>query len=200
MRRVLFYGDSNTYGFDPRTGHTGGRYPENERWVGIIREKLAPDTEILDDSLPGRCIPAMKFEMEALDSCLTAAGELDLFAVMLGTNDYLSMPHPDPDKVAAKLSDMLAYVRARTDAEFLVIAPPVLDFSEDRYYRSYSTTDGRLSAALIGAAKEAGADALDAASWNLSIDPGDHIHLTKDGHRVFAANMLGYFLRDAGKV
>ena len=200
MMRVLFYGDSNTYGFDPRTGHTGGRYADGERWAGILREKLAGSWEVLEDSLPGRCIPSMKFEREALDECLKASGKLDLFAVMLGTNDYLSMPHPDPDKVAAKLSEMLAYVRERTDAEFLVIAPPVLDFSEDRYYRSYSTTDGRLSAALTGAAKACGADALDAAAWDLSVDPGDHIHLTKEGHRVFASHMLGYFLRGAGKV
>ena len=30
-RRLLCYGDSNTYGYDPRS-YLGGRYPDSIRW------------------------------------------------------------------------------------------------------------------------------------------------------------------------
>ena len=33
--KLLTVGDSNTYGFDPRTGG-GGRYPEEIRWTGRL--------------------------------------------------------------------------------------------------------------------------------------------------------------------
>jgi len=31
MRKLILFGDSNTYGYDPR-GFLGGRYPEKVRW------------------------------------------------------------------------------------------------------------------------------------------------------------------------
>lgn len=37
MKKVLCFGDSNTYGFNPNTFL---RYKENERWCGIIKEKF----------------------------------------------------------------------------------------------------------------------------------------------------------------
>ena len=40
---VLCFGDSNTYGYDPRS-FFGGRFPEEERWVNILGEKLCCET------------------------------------------------------------------------------------------------------------------------------------------------------------
>ena len=37
--KVLCYGDSNTYGYDPR-GFFGDRYPAECRWVDILARKL----------------------------------------------------------------------------------------------------------------------------------------------------------------
>ena len=35
MKKIYAFGDSNTYGFDPRMGGVG-RYPKNIRWTGVI--------------------------------------------------------------------------------------------------------------------------------------------------------------------
>ncbi len=193
MRKVLFFGDSNTYGCDPDGGHSGRRFPEEVRWTGILKKKLEGKWLVGEDGLNGRCIPEMKYETEALEESLRRNEPLDLFAVMLGTNDYLSRPHPDPDGVGKKLGAMLDRVRGLTEAEILVIAPPQLDFSGDRFYRPFSTTDGRLSESERAAAAQAGAGFLDAASWNLEVSGEDHIHLTAKGHRMFAERMLLYF-------
>ncbi len=37
--RILCFGDSNTYGYDPR-GYFGGRYDAGDRWVDLLAEKL----------------------------------------------------------------------------------------------------------------------------------------------------------------
>ena len=39
MKTVLCYGDSNTYGYDPRS-YFGGQYPAGYRWVDLLAEKL----------------------------------------------------------------------------------------------------------------------------------------------------------------
>ena len=36
MRRILCYGDSNPYGYDP-SAYLGGRYPEDVRWTGLLK-------------------------------------------------------------------------------------------------------------------------------------------------------------------
>ena len=33
---MLCFGDSNTYGYDPRS-YLGSRYPTEERWTGILK-------------------------------------------------------------------------------------------------------------------------------------------------------------------
>ena len=35
MKKIYAFGDSNTYGFDPRMGGAG-RYPKDIRWTGVI--------------------------------------------------------------------------------------------------------------------------------------------------------------------
>ena len=39
MEKIIFYGDSNTYGYDPR-GFFGMRYPKEVRWTGIVRDRF----------------------------------------------------------------------------------------------------------------------------------------------------------------
>ena len=58
MSRILCFGDSNTYGYNPK----GGRYGESERWTArlaarlgatVIEEGLGGRTCVLDDPTEG---------------------------------------------------------------------------------------------------------------------------------------------------
>ena len=40
----VFYGDSNTYGYDPRS-MMGDRYPQDVRWTGILQKETGWDSE-----------------------------------------------------------------------------------------------------------------------------------------------------------
>ena len=52
MKQILCFGDSNTWGLD---GETGKRFPWEERWTGILQEKLADrDIRIVEEGLCGR--------------------------------------------------------------------------------------------------------------------------------------------------
>ena len=48
--KIICYGDSNTYGFDPRLG-SPGRLAKNERWTGILDSE--PDIEIVNEGMNG---------------------------------------------------------------------------------------------------------------------------------------------------
>lgn len=193
-KRLLVYGDSNTYGFDPDWGNQGGRYPAEDRWPDILARALEGSWQVYTDALPGRCIPTLRFEWEALTAALDRCGRPDLFAVMLGTNDHLSAPRPDPERVGQRLEAFLAQAMegplAGTPA--LVIAPPYMDFGADRYYAKYSTISGELSRAVKACAERMGAGFLDAGALPLA---ADGIHLLPEGHRLLAEKALAYMRR-----
>ena len=73
--KVVCFGDSNTYGYDPR-GWPQGRYEKENRWVDILEEKTGWDVQ--NFGLNGREIPKRVAAMPA---------GTDMFIIMLGTND-----------------------------------------------------------------------------------------------------------------
>ena len=90
---VTCFGDSNTYGYDPRS-FLGGRYDPDHRWVDI----LAAETgwTVYNMGQNGREIPT------ALPSI---PSDTDLLILMLGTNDLLQ--GLSPEMAAAKLERFL---------------------------------------------------------------------------------------------
>lgn len=192
-RRVLFYGDSNTYGYDPR-GFLGGRYPSELIWVSRIREALKDSWTVMTDGMNGREIPSSPLTMQALDRTLKRCAPLDLFAVMLGSNDLL-FSDPDPQKAADKMERMLEHVTVvlkrenqKVQAEILLIAPP-LDYSDGERLKKASVRLGVLYREL---AERKHYHFLDVGSQNFSL-AFDGLHFSEEGHRQmgeFAAGAL----------
>src|SRR5690348_7100905 len=64
-RRVLCYGDSNTYGVCLRDGDTPGtptpdpayvRLPADRRWPGVLQRLLGDGYDVLEEGLNGRTV------------------------------------------------------------------------------------------------------------------------------------------------
>lgn len=193
----MFYGDSNTYGIDPGTGRgSGGRYPAEARWPDILARELQGTWDVLVDAKPGRCIPEMEFEWCEWKDSIRRNAPIDLLAVMLGTNDFLSGAHPNAAFVADKMERFITRTLSGEEdcvqkARFLVVAPPYLDFGDDRFYKPYNTVNGVLSRALSGSAQNTGVAFLDAGAWNLPLAT-DGIHLSIEGHKKMASHMFRY--------
>ena len=90
MKSILFYGDSNTWGFDPETGN---RYSYEIRWTSVCASILGKGyccipsgmngrTTIFDDPLKG-----CRNGSDGLDYALQTHKPLDLLVLMIGTND-----------------------------------------------------------------------------------------------------------------
>ena len=100
--RMLCYGDSNTYGYDPR-GFVGDRYQKESRWVDILAQKLK--WEIQNEGQNGREIPIRPFQYQRAGELLTS-NPPNIFTIMLGTNDLLR-----GDSAEASCSRMEAFLR-----------------------------------------------------------------------------------------
>ena len=115
--RMLCYGDSNTYGYDPR-GFFGDRYPAECRWVDILAQKLR--WEIQNEGQNGREIPSRLFQYQRARELLTP-GAPDVFAIMLGTNDLLRGYSAEAS--CSRMEAFLRYIQPKC-GEILLIAPP----------------------------------------------------------------------------
>ena len=115
--RVLCFGDSNTYGYDPR-GFLGDRYPAEYRWCDLLAEKTG--WEVINAGANGRDIPSD----DGIFRLLERYAPVDVLLVMLGTNNLLE--GMQPDQTAAKMDAFLDGVIPRCKKVLLVSPPPMV--------------------------------------------------------------------------
>ena len=112
--RILCFGDSNTYGYDPR-GFFGDRYGAEDRWVDLLAKQTGH--EIINAGANGREIPRNPYALRLLNE----HAPVDIFLVMLGTNDLLQGASA---KEAAALMETLLATLLPHCKEILLVAPP----------------------------------------------------------------------------
>ncbi|MCF0246564.1 MAG: hypothetical protein HUJ55_07040 [Ileibacterium sp.] len=94
--KVVFFGDSNTWGFDPDNGSR-----QSCRFVKQL-EKMHPDWEIVEEGLNGRTLnlpdpyALPRNGAEQISSVIRSHLPYDVLVVMLGTNDAKSCFQPSP--------------------------------------------------------------------------------------------------------
>jgi len=167
--KIICFGDSNTWGYDPR-GYFGGRY--DHPWPGMLAEKLC--CTVMNWGENGREIPAGTVDFPA---------EADLVIIMLGTNDLLQGASPE-----AVCDRMKRFLTALNREKVLLIAPPPMVLGEwvsDQNLVDYSSSIAKLYKTL---SERLGARFADSGQWNVPI-AFDGVHLTEKGHRVFGENL-----------
>jgi lysophospholipase L1-like esterase len=95
MKKILCYGDSNTFGFIPyqTCQQSEIRFEKKDRWTGILQQNLGDDYEIIEEGLGGRTTvfddpPTQgRNGQKLLVPILQSHEPLDLIVLMLGTND-----------------------------------------------------------------------------------------------------------------
>ena len=133
MKRILCYGGSNTWGYDPATCD---RFPADVRWTGVLQRELGDGCLIVEEGLNGRTtvwddpIEGFKNGRTYLIPCLASHRPLDLVIIMLGTNDLkkrFSLSAYDIANGAGVLVDVTqksAAGRGGSAPPVLLMAPP----------------------------------------------------------------------------
>ena len=172
--KVICFGDSNTYGYDPR-GYFCGRYDADSRWVDILVAETG--WTIYNMGQNGREIPS---------SAPSFPADTDLLSVMLGTNDLLQ--GRSPEQAAGKLERFLGSITL-DQSKLLLIAPPPVALGE-WVPSPQLIDDSRVFAGLCRAlAERMGIRFADAGKWDIPL-AYDGVHFTEQGHKAFAAGLL----------
>jgi lysophospholipase L1-like esterase len=192
-KRILCFGDSNTWGHDPTTQD---RFDSSSRWPGILREALGAGYEVIEEGLNGRTtvwddpIEGYKNGREYLIPCLETHRPLDLVIILLGTNDLkkrFSLSAFDIAEGAGVLVRIIqkseAGISGKPPAVLLLAPPPIgklSDYSE--MFEGAEEKSRRLGAHYLRVAGETGCEVLDTAQVIASSDL-DGIHFEKSQHR-----------------
>lgn len=89
-KRIVCYGDSNTWGYN---AHTGLRFPDDIRWTQRLTDRLGPSFQVCEEGLSGRTSVFDDPLYEGLNGLthlppiLGSHNPIDLLIIMLGTND-----------------------------------------------------------------------------------------------------------------
>ncbi len=89
-KRILCFGDSNTWGYTPLTGV---RYDEHTRWTGVLQDALGDGYAVVEDGMNARTSAYEDMRdlwrngRDALPISLISQKPLDLLIISLGTND-----------------------------------------------------------------------------------------------------------------
>lgn len=171
---VICFGDSNTYGYDPRS-YFGGRYDADSRWVDILATEIG--WTIANMGQNGREIPSAVPVLPA---------DMDLLIIMLGTNDLLQ--GRNPAQAAEKLERFLSSISMDRN-KILLIAPPPMTLGT--WVPSHQLVDdSHIFAQLCQTlAEQLGIRFADAGKWGIPL-AYDGVHFTEQGHRAFAAGLL----------
>lgn len=135
MYELMCFGDSNTWGYSPRTGD---RYPRSVRWTGVLQASLGGDFLVIEEGLNGRTtvwedpVEGDRMGKRHLLPCLQSHAPLDLVILLLGTNDLKKRYSTPPCDIAAGAGVLMDIIlasgagKAGAAPAILLLAPPPL--------------------------------------------------------------------------
>ena len=185
--RMLCYGDSNTYGYDPR-GFVGDRYQKESRWVDILAQKLK--WEIQNEGQNGREIPIRPFQYQRAGELLTS-NPPNIFAIMLGTNDLLR--GYSAVETCSRMEAFLRYLQPKC-GRLLLIAPPPMKRGAWVTEENLIAESVKLAEAYQVLSQKLDIAFVNAGQWNVELT-FDGVHFTEAGHRAFAEGLYAYLTK-----
>ncbi len=185
MERILCLGDSNTYGYDPRS-YIGSRYPEDIRWTGRLKRE---GREVINRGQNGQCIYRTT-SLQGLKRQITGRAAPDRILLMLGTNDVLL--GTEPEDCGERMETVLCFLRGEAKrTHILLIAPPPLQPGEWIETADQIANSQRLSEVYAELAKKKEIDFADAGNWGVELC-FDGVHFSPAGHAAFALGLEKY--------
>lgn len=211
--KIICYGDSNTYGYDPRLG-SSGRLAKNERWTGILDSES--DLEIANEGMCGRCIPSSTAEFNSLKKILRQHSDADMLIIMLGSNDLFMTRNATAEIIADKMQNMLVNVPELTrwksqsaveledpapasGKRILLVCPPapsdraiffeMIGIPVSQTAERAARIMKELPEKLAAVAAAYGLEFADATKWNISC-LFDGLHFSEEGHKALAKHIL----------
>ena len=203
MKTILCYGDSNTYGYNPSNGL---RYPRDVRWTGRLTQILGEEYVVIEEGCNGRTtvydLPYEEWKkgITYLRPCLNSHKPIDIVVLMLGSNDLKEGFHAAPKEIAdgaGQLVDVICEFTKQKQGfvpKIILVSPMEVGEGIDDSPFNYEFTHNAVAKSkefhkfYKKVAEEKGCVFFNAAEY-VRPSKEDSLHMTEEGHRIFAEKM-----------
>jgi lysophospholipase L1-like esterase len=204
MKTILCYGDSNTWGFNPRTQD---RYDHKTRWPMVLKDILNkgataddPLWWVVEEGQNGRTscredpVEGDRNGLRQLIPILECHKPIDVVAVMLGTNDLKPRFSPLAYDIARGVQRIAQAIQnSQTGPDntapkvLMICPPPTLDSPvfKHTFGNEHIELSKKLPPLYRALAADCGAVFLDAGK-HIKTSDADGIHLESEDHRKLA--------------
>ena len=182
MKRILIYGDSNTWGYNSTGGRYDNRWPRLLSGYEIVEEGINGRTTIFDDYKPYRN------GLKGLGYALISAKPIDLLIIQLGINDLKFTDAQGSGEGLREILDSLVDIDIKYPGANTAIFNEMKRILIVSAIESDHTESKKLAAVYEKVAKEYNCFFLDPNQFVKSNDI-DHIHLDEINHRKLAIAM-----------
>ena len=127
MNKILCYGDSNTFGFNPKDG---SRFDEDTRWTALLQKNLKNNYEIIEEGMCDRTgfvdnPKGFLFTSQRhFPKFLSKFNKFDTIILAIGTNDLQTQYNIGFNAIQRGLADLIKTAQEKSDK--IIIIPPVI--------------------------------------------------------------------------
>ncbi|SEQ47927.1 Lysophospholipase L1 [Devosia sp. YR412] len=206
MKTILAYGDSLTYGANPRPD--GLRHAYENRWPSVLEQGLGDNVRVIAEGLGGRTTAfddgsasSDRNGARILPVLLDSHKPLDLVIVMLGSNDLKPAIHGRAITASYGIRKLIQVVRGHfvnpgeVTPKLLIVSPPHLVPTRHAEMGLHFGGDAAIAESKLMAgyyrtrAQEYGAEFYDAADV-AHADPLDGVHLDPANTRAIGTGLV----------
>lgn len=196
MKKILCYGDSNTWGFKPADG---SRFSKDVRWPALMGKYLKSDCEIIEEGLSGRTAlnlypgfdPANGIDY--IKKLIETHVPVNIAIIFLGLNDMFAAPDEPLWEIAGAVEEIAEIIINAHKAlnsplpEIFLIGLPEISVSpeEASFYELTINKMHSFSEILAQSALKDGYHFIDISS-SIKTSPLDGAHLDAAEHKKLA--------------
>jgi lysophospholipase L1-like esterase len=204
LKRILCFGDSNTWGYIPNSKHN--RYSPSIRWTGILQNLLGSSYEIIEEGLNSRGIlngdnrPGKEGRnaMDYIIPCLDTQDPLDYVIVLLGTNELKAELNLSPEEIGENLKTFLNVISQRPSQfreekpKLILVNPPVLNENTEYALKGDKYKGATEKSLALGIIFEKIANDIGAIFVNIQDKLGtgeDGVHMLPESHEILGKEL-----------
>lgn len=186
--KILCYGDSNTFGYDPRSWQ--GEAYDTGGWPELLGTRTG--WQVVNGGQNGRQIPHRDYQLRGALRFLRHHSPAELLIVMLGTNDLLQ--GISAAETGARMEIFLREISS-VCSNLLLLSPPPLELGDWVRDNAPVAASRQLSGILEALAGRLGIAFVNTHLWEPEL-AFDGVHLTGQGHLAFARELEALLRRE----
>ncbi len=206
MKKVLCFGDSNTWGYIPSGG---SRYDKTKRWTGILQAMVGDEFKIIEAG----CCNRTGFADNPCGIDMTGYKALpkylekspDIVILSVGINDTQKIYNYSLDDIKDGITNLIYITREHVpNAKIIIVSPACINenIKNSHFKIMFDTTSIEKSEHIADIYREvANIENCMFVDWNeiVEVSQADGLHLSEEAHQIIAHKMYE-LLQNCGTV